>query len=754
MRKVFIVLLMLLTINLAAQKNEDFFYKGIVYILINDPSLAAMNMERYFNVNLNPVLRGSFTLLIKGDTTEAANRFMNYLNINPRSTHALVGVALSTADMEVSNTVEILERALRLNDRFSPPYLCLGNEYMKKKNFPQAVRNLNRALYLNNIPEYKIILGQLQILLDNPQEAIRLLKLEADNYPDNFYYSYLTAQAYFKIGDLPTAGKYIEAALEVKPDNSDAKLLLAKYLVASSELKKAAAVLKELKFPGFNKDYAKTYSQVLLELKDSSVKNHLDEIFSQDRWDNDINVLMGRYFSWQKDKGNVQNWIDRAILSGQTIDRLKQLFPGNYRFPEYKSIPFFAVQQIKWLADDIILLAAIKNSGEKEKIYLVDAAAMTIVKTLDFNGKFQDAFLPKIDKNAAESNIIIAAKDAEDIRISLYALKIAGKNVAMKTIFDRPQFMSAVVVGFNSLGNLAYISDAAFAKVAFESPFSQVSTLGKKTPIYPAFPAVIYQYNFNTGTLEKISDPEQIRIVPIREVREYFLIADAYQYNENVREYIKTGERLDLTSTEVVRTFIAKDLSAFIIYLSDLKNAFQALVYDSKHNQVKKIDETMFLGKDQYAEIKIIDFQPQDKELLVLTKDKEKRLLHFDYESYLYTRLEKGVYDVCRDHESDMTYILTERSKKKFYTETHLEVISLNPYSRIKVDSRNDLTGILFCNRAEQLVFPTYNGELLKLDESYKLQYAGPCFDQAVAAAAPGKNKQAVFINGRLFIVE
>jgi homoserine acetyltransferase len=217
---------------------------------------------------------------------------------------------------------------------------------------------------------------------------------------------------------------------------------------------------------------------------------------------------------------------------------------------------------------------------------------------------------------------------------------------------------------------------------------------------------------------------------------------------------ISKGESLDLTSTEVVRTYIAADMATFIIYLSDLKNAFQALVYDSKHNRVKKLDETIFLGKDRYAEIKIIDFQPQDKELLVLTKDKEKRLIHFDYDSYLYTRLEKDVYDVYRDYELDITYILTERSKKKFYTETYLEMISFKPFSRIKVDSRNDLTGILFSDQAEQLVFTTYNGELLKLDENNKLQYVGPCFDQAVAAASPGKNKQAVFINGRLFIIE
>ncbi|MCK5057526.1 MAG: hypothetical protein KAT34_12760 [Candidatus Aminicenantes bacterium] len=750
---IFILLFMFLSVSLTAERGAAYFNKGIAYILADDVSLATKNMNRYFNINPNPALRSGFLKLINKDKEGATERFRGYLNINHRSTLALVGIALATADMEVSNTMEVLERALRLNSRFSPAYLCLGTEYMKKNNFPQAERNLKRALNLAYVPEYKIILARLYLLRNNPQGVISLLKNEADKSPDNFYYSFLIAGAYFKLNNLRDTGRYIEVALVVNPGNNDAKLLMAKYLVGINDLKRARSLLKGLTFNTYNKDFVKTYARVLLELKDLNVKDYLYEFFAQDKWDKDINRLMGHYYRWRRGKGNVQNWIARALLSGAEVSRLKKEFPGDYRFPEYKYIPFFDIKKIQWLSEKMILLAAVKQSGAKERLYLIDSETLKIIRTFDFKGEFQQVFVPSQYDGSGNINILFSTLNTDNESVNLYALGIAGRRIVFRPVYGLGNRVPAVTVGFNAPGNLAYITDAAISSVAFESPFSKISALGKKTPIYPFYPFHIYQYNFNTYRLTKVSDLEKLRRAPINEVRKFFQVADAYQYNDDIKHLIKTGESLDLTSTEVVRTYIPDNLSYFIIYLADLTNAFQAIIYDSSNNRIKKIDETMFLGRGQYAEIKILDFRPQNNELVVMTNDRDRRLINFNYHSFLYERLARNTFDFCRNKKPDTIYILTERSKLKHYTETDLEVVNMNPYSRKKLHTRKDLNKIISCEDFDRVYFSTYNGELLKMDVEHKFHYTGPSFEGALSAVSPRSGKRAAFINGRLLII-
>jgi predicted Zn-dependent protease len=53
------------------------------------------------------------------------------------------------------------------------------------------------------------------------------LKKEADQHPDNFYFNYLTAEAYLKLNQLEAMDKYIQTALELAPTHTDAQLLKA-----------------------------------------------------------------------------------------------------------------------------------------------------------------------------------------------------------------------------------------------------------------------------------------------------------------------------------------------------------------------------------------------------------------------------------------------------------------------------------------------------------------------------------------------
>ncbi len=750
MKRILLVLLLIvLAVQLTADRNDEYFNKGIAYILIDDASLAKKNLNQFFGNNPNPSLKNGFMLLIDGDHSEATHLFESYLGMNPRSQSALVGIALSTAEMTISNTMELLQRAIRLNPQFSSAYLCLGVEYKKLRNYPQAERNLIQALRLSNIPEYEIILGDLYLFLGDPNKAINMVKADAERYPDNFHFQYLLARSYFKLDNLREGRRYIEAAIDIKPRDSEANLLMAKYFLGLNELKKARLLLKDLKFEEYNQDYVKTFAHVLLKLRDNNVSNYLYEFFAQEKWDMDINRNMGLYYQWKKGKGNVQHWINRAILSGDKIEQLNQAFTDSYQFPQYDYLSLFEVNRLLWLSDEIFLAAGIQKSGENERIFIINAAPLKVLRTLNYQGKFQDIFF-----SPEGNNMIFSTANIENETVNFYAVTLAGTNFILKPIFGRSLPMPGGHVGFDSSGSLAYITDASISSLAFESPFSKVSLLGRKTPVYPVYPFPVYQYNFNTNRVVEITDPDQMKRVPIEAVQKYYLVCDAYQLNERVKDLIGLGQGFDITSTEVVKTYFASDLSAFIIYLSDLQNAFQAAIYTARDNKAVKIDETMFLGKGNYAELEILDFNPQEKEFIVLTKDKNKSLIRFNYNSFLFNRLSSDVRDFCRNQDQDAIYVLTEVSKTLYYSETNLEVISLDPFSKDIISSRKDLSKILFCKDSYPIYFSTYNGELLKMDEEYKFHYAGPSLEGCTYVVSPSNDKKAAFINGRIFVID
>ncbi len=68
---------------------------------------------------------------------------------------------------------------------------------------------------------------------------------------------------------------------------------------------------------------------------------------------------------------------------------------------------------------------------------------------------------------------------------------------------------------------------------------------------------------------------------------------------------------------------------------------------------LSKRDETMFLGAGKYAELDMLDFDPQRKELVVLTKGNDRTLIRFNYITYLHTHLAHKVLETYFSKEHD-----------------------------------------------------------------------------------------------------
>jgi len=757
MKKTIYILIISLLISLISLRSNLFssnrenveFNKAIAYYLLENFELSKRYLSIYFKSNPNSRLKSSFNLLLAKENWEATKKFKNYLEYNRISPIALVGIALSTRDMKNNTSKENLKKALRLNPSYSSAYLCLGMAYMKEKNFPTAEKYFNKALKHSNTLVYRIVLGNLYIKTGEPKLTLQLLKKEADKSPDNFYLNFLTALAYFKQNKLEDMGQYIQAAVEIDPENNEAKLLMAKYLLSKKEFRKAKSLLKNLKFDNYNEDYIKTYAHVLLELKDRKASKYLYEFFSQKKWDKEINRLFATYFlkNKKKKKNNIQNWINRAILSGDSIDKLNELFSEEFVFPEYKSLPFFDIKKIKWVSKELLLIVGNKKSGVTHKIFFIDTKNNKITNTLKYQGVFQEFFISKNKKK-----IIFSTSAVKDEKVYLYCITKKGRNFKLDPIVNYALKMPSVLVGFNKNETIAYITNAYVSELSFESPFSQISYYGKRKPVYPKYPFLVYKYNFITKKCFRLRYLNQIEKAPIRDIKKYSLVKRAYQTNSDIYKLIQKSQKFDLISSTSVKIYFSKNLSSFIIYLSDLDNAFQAMVFNSYNNSVTKFDETMFLGENNYAEIKILSYDPKRNEINIMTNDKNKYLINFNYNSFLYKKITKNLLEFLYNPTQNTIYSLKERNNKLYYLETTLESISLKPFSRKKLTSRRDINKIIDCDDLNKYV-TTYNGEVLRIDENNKIHYLCPSLEGVLNEISPNKEKAAAFINGKLYIL-
>jgi len=741
-----LILLLLVTTVFPANKNDN-FSRAIAYYLIGDLDLAKRNLDAFFTYRPQPTLKFGFVLLFQNEKWEAAKKFRDYLESNHRSLEALTGISLATADMKNSLALDNLNKILRMNPGFAPAYLCLGNEYFLRDNFPDAAENFNRSLKYAAIPEFKILLAELFLKTAQPQQALDLMRPEVEAAPGNYYFAFMAARACLLLDDCPEADAFIDRALNLKPDAQSAQLLKGQYLLKTGELRKAKALLAKLKFTVYNPEYSLTYAEVLQKLNDRGAEKYLYEVFSQSQWDAGVNKLLG-LFNVKKKNANVQNWINRAILGGQDSQQLQREFPAAFNFPTYHFSPIFSVKKIQWLANRRILVAGIVNSGEKEKLLVLDADSLKTIKSFEYEGTIQQFFPSRrLDK------VIFSTSAVENEKVYLYTLIPRSNSYILKPVIGYALKMPTVLAAFNDRGTEAYFTDGSLAELAFLSPFSTVAAYGRKVSVYPKYPFPVYSYTYSNDRWAEIRNREYLRRVPLPLLQKYLMVADACQNNPEIAKLVNKGENINITASEEMKIHFGSAPDHFLIHFSDLKNAFQAWAYDSTRNKVTSFNETMFLGEKNYAELDIHDFHPEKNEILVGSRDKEKNLILFNYRTLLYKKLGSGVLAARMTPDRDAIYMLIERTKHFYYSESRLEIIRLSPYDRSKINSRRDLNGILSCSSMNGSYFTTYNGEMLKFNEAGEFSNLQVSLAGAIHQVSPDKRQVAAFINGRFYVL-
>jgi tetratricopeptide (TPR) repeat protein len=748
MKKTIVFLLLgLLVVSVFPAQKGDEFSRAIAYYLIGDLGLTRKNLDNYFSRYPQPAVKLGFILLLQNEKWEASKKFNDYLQSDHRSLEALIGISLATADLKNSLSINNLSKILRMNPGFAPAYLCLGNEYFLRHDYPAAEEKFTMSLKYAQVPEFKILLAELYLQTAQPQKAFDLLRPQAEADPANYYYALLTARACLRLDNCQDMPTLVDHVLKIRPESREAQLLKGQYLLKTGDWRQAKSILGKLKFNYYNPEYSLTYAEVLQKLKDRDAEKYLYEVFSQNQWQPMVNKLLG-LFHLQKKSANAQNWINRAILSGMDPQGLRKEFPAQFDFPSYNFLPVFDVKKIQWLANKRIAVAGILRSGDKEKLLVLDAGSLKTIKSFEYEGAIQDMFAsPKLDK------IIFSTTAEENEKVYVYTLLTTADTYKLKPVVGYALKIPRIIAGFNDSGTIAYVTDASMPEMAFSSPFSTVSSLGRKVPVYPNFPYPVFSYTYARDLWTEIKNRNGLRGVNLPAVQQYLLVADAYQDNSEIAKLMDKGMSISITASEEMKLRFNEANSHFLLSFSDLKNAFQGWVCGMDSGKTMKFDETMFLGEKSYTDLDLIAFHPEKNEILVCTKDKEKNLVLFNYKSLIYKKLSSGVLATGVAPDGRTIYALTERSKSFYFSEANLEIIHLDPFNREKITARRDLNGIMDCRNPGRVYFSTYNGELLSLDEEGDFSTRQVSLAGSLYQPSPDNSQVAAFINGRVYVL-
>ncbi len=741
---ILITILFLLNISLLTAKSD--FEKGIAYLLLKDPSSARPFFSNYFNDNYNPIVKSGYSFLLKGEMNEAKKEFNRYLNMNFRSTEALIGISISVSGLKESTSVENLNKVIKLNRGNSAAYACLGIEFQNIENYPEAERNFRLAMKYLPIFEYRILLGNLYLETGKPGAVLSLIGSFAENNPENFQLNFIAARALYEMNRIGEMKKYVNRSLELMGSNDDVKFLYAKFLFKTGKFKQSRSILKSLRTKiGFDKEILKLYAKALMKIGDRKAKDALYQLFSRYPWDNEVNLLMGEYYFRNKnEKSNIQNWINRAILSGSGIKEIKSIFGESFNYPIVNKFLFFNIRKLEWIDDSTFLICAKKYSGDPERIYIADINKRRISGSFSYYGKFLSSHLSK-DKN----KILIASKVTSGINV--YGFQKKGSNWSYRKLNNRVLPIESADFGFNSDASLAYIVDGSIESLSFTSPFSRVNRFGEKSAVFPNFGFRVYRYNFVKARLTLMDDIEEIEKIPVRSIKRYFMILNANNTTGQVSRLIEKGEKLDVISTDLVKIIFSKTNDAFIIFLADLKNAFQSVIFHNKTGEIINVDATMFLDKGRFAEINILEFDSLRKRIIFTTRDKRKDLIVFNYKSKLYRKIAEHYYSGRIDDKNKNMYILSERDKKFSLTETIFTLASLGKGWISEISNRRDISKIEDCTDILNVIVHTNRGEMLVMDHNNKFSYLSPSYSGSLHSISPDKKHVAIYTNGFLF---
>lgn len=742
-----LITIMLMTIMIPTLKGDDFDI-GLTYYLLKDLDAAQPYFNRFFVSSNNQRVADAYVELFKGNNWAAAERFERYLGMNHRSLIAIVGMALSTRDLRNSTSLETLERALRLHPRSPAVHVAMGFEYFNRKDYPKAEQFFARALNTGKNEVYKIPLGYLFLEMNEFKEVLAMSEKNALADRKNFHFNYLAAKAHYMMNNWQGVGQFIQNAMAANPGHVAGRLLWAQFLARQNRSAEAFEALKGMHFEGYNLEYEKTLAQVLFELKDRQAYGKMLEVLAQAPWDKDINRMMGLHHLREARGENIQHWINRALIAGNSEAEIAALFPAKYTIKTPMELDFFSVSALAWFDDQYLVVGGKRKSGEKDRLYVIDSRTAKIVST----GSVMGDILQIRTAPGSAPWAVVSTVAKENQSIYLYTLSRRGNGFLTRAVDGGALGMPDMLCAFSRDGGQLYFVSSHLSEALYQAPFMVYDSRFQRRPLFPNLPLPVYSLSREGRGPVQIKGSSRFSQMPIKELRDFVLLSEAYQKDEQVRELITEGYSIDLAASRTVKAFCNHDSDGAIVYITDVeaKRGFDALLY-SGQGRSTRINESIFMGKNRYAEVEVIAFNSQTSELLVRTLNEKKQLIQHHVRGKLTRILGENLLDYLYLSNRKMLYYLLEKKQKLFEKETQLFQVTLDRYSKTRLKKRDDVVAIQKGMDGSSAQFITFNGEMLSLDLENEFSYDKPALNTVLHALSKG-GERAAFVNQRIVI--
>lgn len=742
------VMILSLTILVSGLAGDDFDV-GLTYYLLNDLESARPFFNRFFVSSNNQRVADAYVELFKNNNWDAAERFKRYLDMNHRSLIAIIGMSLSTRHLRNSTSLETLERAQRLHPRSPAVHVAIGYEYFNRKDFPKAEEYFARALNYGKEEIYKIPLAYLYLEMNDLAEVLAMTEKNALADTHNFHFNYLAAKAHYQLNDWSGVGQFIQNAIKANPQHIPSRLLWAQFLVRQKRPAEARDALQGMHFEGYNLDYEKVMAQVLFDLEDRQAYGKMLEVLVQAPWDKDINRMMGLHHLREAKGENIQHWINRALIAGNSEADISALFPAKYTIKAPFEMPFFSITAMAWLDDQYLLFGGKRKSGDKDQVFVLDTKSAKIVSS----GTVLGNILQIRTSGKSSDWAVIDTVAKEDQSIYIYSLTRQGNAFSFKPIAGSGFRMTDFISAFSADGQKFYFVSSNLTEALYQAPFTVFDEQYQRRPLFPNLPLPVYVLDRKGGAAGKVQGISQIARLPIKELRDFALLSQAYQKDKEIQTMINEGYSIDLAASRTVKAYCNSSSDGAIVYITDVdaKRGFDAVMFSAADNHSLRLNETAFMGKNKYAEVEVIFFDPLKGEFVVRTLGDKKELIHHHIKGKLTRILGENVLSHLYLPRSKTLYFLIEKKQKLFEKETQLFQIVLEPFSKSRVKKREDIITLQMARNGTNAEFVTFNGEILLLDLENEFTYLKPALNTLLHAVS-ANGTRAAFLNDRIVI--
>lgn len=200
------------------------------------------------------------TLAVRVDDTDAArSHLQTVLDANPNDVDALVLLARAEGQGgNMGRAFELLERARAASPAAVEPRMTLLANYVVAGQLERA-REVGRELkrIAPGAPSVLRALGNLEIAQDQPREALTLFGRWVRQQPESSDAHYHLGFAHLAAGEIDAARAELNAALELDPDNAQARVELGRLALEDGKLDEALrhAETVQTALPGFSDGY-------------------------------------------------------------------------------------------------------------------------------------------------------------------------------------------------------------------------------------------------------------------------------------------------------------------------------------------------------------------------------------------------------------------------------------------------------------------------------------------------------------------